>query len=88
VGCAAAGCADRVCALSGVSRAGTGFPGAGPGLGDVKLAGVLGLLLGWLGWGQAIVSIFATFITGAVIALSLLLMGRVSRSSHMACGPS
>jgi leader peptidase (prepilin peptidase) / N-methyltransferase len=58
------------------------------GRGDVKLAGVLGMLLGWLGWGQAIVSIFAASITGGVIALSLLLTGRASRSSHMAFGPS
>jgi leader peptidase (prepilin peptidase) / N-methyltransferase len=63
-------------------------PGAGPGRGDVKLAGVLGLLLGWLGWGQAIVSIFAASITGGVIALSLLLAGRASHSLLMAFGPS
>jgi leader peptidase (prepilin peptidase)/N-methyltransferase len=60
----------------------------GLGRGDVKLAGVLGLLLGWLGWGQAIVSIFAAFIISGVIALSLLLTGRASRSSRIAFGPS
>jgi leader peptidase (prepilin peptidase)/N-methyltransferase len=60
----------------------------GLGRGDVKLAGVLGLLLGWLGWGQVIVSIFAASIAGGVMALSLLLTGRASRSSHIAFGPS
>jgi leader peptidase (prepilin peptidase) / N-methyltransferase len=60
----------------------------GLGRGDVKLAGVLGLLLGWLGWCQVIGSIFAASITGGVIALSLLLTGRASRSSRMAFGPS
>jgi leader peptidase (prepilin peptidase) / N-methyltransferase len=60
----------------------------GLGRGDVKLAGVLGLLLGWLGWGQVIGSIFAASITGGVIALSMLLTGRASRSSRMAFGPS
>jgi leader peptidase (prepilin peptidase) / N-methyltransferase len=62
--------------------------GGGLGLGDVKLAGVLGLLLGWLGWGPAIVSVLAAFVIGGVIALILLLMGRASRSSHVAFGPS
>jgi leader peptidase (prepilin peptidase)/N-methyltransferase len=61
--------------------------GEGLGRGDVKLAGVLGLLLGWLGWSQVIVSIFAASIAGGVIALSLLLTGRASHSSHIAFGP-
>jgi leader peptidase (prepilin peptidase)/N-methyltransferase len=62
--------------------------GGGLGFGDVKLAGVLGLLLGWLGWGPAVVSVFAAFVTGGVIALILLLAGRASRSSRIAFGPS
>jgi leader peptidase (prepilin peptidase)/N-methyltransferase len=60
----------------------------GLGRGDAKLAGLLGLLLGWLGWAEAIVAIFEAFITGGVIALSLLLTGRASRSSHIVFGPS
>ncbi len=62
--------------------------GGGLGLGDVKLAGVLGLLLGWVGWGPAIVSVLAAFVIGGVIALILLLARRASRSSHIAFGPS
>ena len=62
--------------------------GGGLGLGDVKLAGVLGLLLGWLGWVPAIVSVLAAFVIGGVIALILLLVRRASRSSHIAFGPS
>jgi leader peptidase (prepilin peptidase)/N-methyltransferase len=62
--------------------------GGGLGFGDVKLAGVLGLLLGWLGWGPVVVSVLAAFVTGGVIALILLLVGRASRSSHIAFGPS
>jgi len=62
--------------------------GGGLGLGDVKLAGVLGLALGWLGWGPALVSVFAAFVIGGVMALILLLAGRASRSSHVAFGPS
>lgn len=62
--------------------------GGGLGMGDVNLAGVLGLLLGWLGWGPAIVSVLAAFVTGGVIALVLLLTRRASRKSHIAFGPS
>ena len=62
--------------------------GGGLGLGDVKLAGVLGLLLGWPGWSPAIVSVLAAFVIGGAVALILLLAGRASRSSHVAFGPS
>jgi leader peptidase (prepilin peptidase)/N-methyltransferase len=62
--------------------------GGGLGFGDVKLAGVLGLLLGWLGWSPAIVSVLAAFVVGGVIALILLLARRASRSSFIAFGPS
>ena len=62
--------------------------GGGLGFGDVKLAGLLGLLLGWLAWGPAIVSVFAAFVIGGVIALILLLTRRTSRSSSIAFGPS
>ena len=62
--------------------------GGGLGFGDVKLAGVLGLLLGWLGWGPVVVSVLAAFVIGGVIALALLLARRASRSSHIAFGPS
>ena len=62
--------------------------GGGLGLGDVKLAGLLGLLLGWLSWGTVIVSLGAAFVIGGVIALILLVSGRASRSSQIAFGPS
>ena len=62
--------------------------GGGLGFGDVKLAGFLGLLLGWLGWGPALVSVLAAFVVGGVIALMLLLSRRASRSSSIAFGPS
>ena len=62
--------------------------GGGLGFGDVKLAGLLGLGLGWLGWGPVVVSVLAAFVTGGVIALALLLARRATRSSHIAFGPS
>jgi leader peptidase (prepilin peptidase)/N-methyltransferase len=60
----------------------------GLGEGDVKLAGVLGLLLGWLGWDVAIFSVFAAFVSGGVIALILLVTRRATLKSHIAFGPS
>jgi leader peptidase (prepilin peptidase)/N-methyltransferase len=62
--------------------------GGGLGLGDVKLAGLLGLLLGWLGWGPVLVSVLAAFVIGGLIAVFLLLVRHASRSSHLAFGPS
>jgi len=62
--------------------------GGGLGFGDVKLAGVLGLLLGWLGWGPVVVSVLAAFVMGGVIALALLVARRATRSSHIAFGPA
>jgi leader peptidase (prepilin peptidase)/N-methyltransferase len=62
--------------------------GGGLGFGDVKLAGVLGLLLGWLGWGPAFVSVLAAFVIGGFIGVILLIARRASRSSHIAFGPS
>jgi len=62
--------------------------GGGLGFGDVKLAGVLGLLLGWVGWSPVVVSVLAAFLIGGLLALLLLLARRASRSSHIAFGPS
>lgn len=62
--------------------------GGGLGFGDVKLAGLLGLLLGWVGWGPVLVSVLAAFLIGGALALLLLAARRASRSSHIAFGPS
>jgi leader peptidase (prepilin peptidase)/N-methyltransferase len=62
--------------------------GGGLGLGDVKLAGLLGLFLGWLGWGPVLVSVLAAFVVGGLIAVFMLLVRHASRSTHIAFGPS
>ena len=56
------------------------------GLGDVKLAGVIGGFLGWLGWSHLVNGSLAAFVCGAVVAAILLVSG-VSRRSSFPYGP-
>jgi leader peptidase (prepilin peptidase) / N-methyltransferase len=59
----------------------------GMGLGDVKLAGVLGLVLGWLGWPEVLIGWFLGFLLGAVVGLGLMLFNRAGRKSKIPFGP-
>ncbi|WP_394553000.1 prepilin peptidase [Agromyces sp. MMS24-JH15] len=59
----------------------------GMGMGDVKLAGVLGLYLGWAGWGQLFVGTFAGFLLGGVFGIALLLVRRAGRKTAIPFGP-
>jgi len=59
----------------------------GMGFGDVKLAGVLGLYLGWLGWGELAVGAFAAFVLGGVFSIVLILLKKVTRKSGIPFGP-
>jgi leader peptidase (prepilin peptidase)/N-methyltransferase len=61
---------------------------AGLGLGDVKLAGSLGLHLGWLSWGAPIVGTFAGFVVGGIVGVALLATGRANRRTSVPFGPS
>lgn len=61
--------------------------GRGMGLGDVALAPVLGLALGWLGWGPALVGLGAGFAIGAAVGIALLLSGRVRAGAKVPHGP-
>ncbi|WP_166805337.1 A24 family peptidase [Cryobacterium sp. TMT4-10] len=60
---------------------------AGMGLGDVKLAGVLGLYLGWLGWGELAVGGFAAFLLGGLFAIGLVVTRKATRKSGIPFGP-
>ncbi|HYP44082.1 MAG TPA: prepilin peptidase [Propionibacteriaceae bacterium] len=57
------------------------------GLGDVKLAGLLGAFLGWLGWPHVLLGTLAAFALSALCALALLALGRAHRHSDLAFGP-
>lgn len=60
---------------------------AGMGFGDVKLAGVLGLYLGWFGWGALVIGWFSAFLLGGIFSVGLLLAGRAGRKSGIPFGP-
>lgn len=58
------------------------------GMGDVKLAGLLGLYLGWLGWAAVIVGAAAGFVVQALLALVLLAGRRIGLRSELPFGPA
>lgn len=59
----------------------------GMGFGDVKLAGVIGLILGWFGWSALAIGWFAAFLLGGTFSVGLLLTGRAGRKSGIPFGP-
>ena len=59
----------------------------GMGFGDVKLAGVLGLYLAWLGWGILAAGALLGFVLGAVLSLGLMAVGRAGRKTKIPFGP-
>ncbi len=59
----------------------------GMGFGDVKLAAIVGLALGYLGWGSLIVGAFAAFLLGGVFSIVLLATGRATRKTGIPFGP-
>jgi leader peptidase (prepilin peptidase)/N-methyltransferase len=61
---------------------------AGLGMGDVKLAALLGLYLGWLGWNVVVVGAAAGFVVQAVLALTLLATRRIGLKGELPFGPA
>jgi leader peptidase (prepilin peptidase)/N-methyltransferase len=59
----------------------------GMGFGDVKLALLLGLYLGWLGWSSLAVGAFAGFLLGGIVGAALMLARRAGRKTRMPFGP-
>jgi leader peptidase (prepilin peptidase) / N-methyltransferase len=60
---------------------------AGMGLGDVKLAGVVGLYLAWLGWGQLAVGAFSAFAVGAIVSIAIVGVKGGGRKTRVPFGP-
>jgi len=59
----------------------------GMGGGDVKLAGLVGTVLGWFGWGALAVGAFAAFLLGGVFGICLMLLNRAKRKTAIPFGP-
>lgn len=61
---------------------------AGLGMGDVKLAAVLGLFLGYQGWGSLFVGAVLASVVGALVGLAVLASRRGGLRSDVPFGPS
>jgi len=55
--------------------------------GDIKLAGLAGLALGWLGWPALVAGAALGFVLSAVVSLGLLAARRITLRSQMCFGP-
>lgn len=60
---------------------------AGIGFGDVKLAGVLGLYLGWFGARAFLTGLAGGFVLAAVFGVALIAAGRATRKTQVPFGP-
>jgi leader peptidase (prepilin peptidase) / N-methyltransferase len=60
---------------------------AGLGWGDVKLAGILGLYLGWLGLAALAAGLFLGYLLAAAAGLALIAAGRAGRKTQLPFGP-
>lgn len=61
---------------------------SGLGMGDVKLAALLGLYLGWLGWDAVAFGAAAGFVVQALLALVLLASRRIGLKGELPFGPA
>ncbi len=59
----------------------------GMGYGDVRLAGLLGLYLGWLGWSALVIGGFFGFLVGGVAGVAILVVGRGGLKTQIPYGP-
>ena len=55
--------------------------------GDVRLAGLLGLFLGWIGPMHVPVGLFLGFLAGAVVGVVVLIAGKGDRRTALPFGP-
>jgi leader peptidase (prepilin peptidase)/N-methyltransferase len=61
---------------------------SGLGMGDVKLAALLGLHLGWLGWNVVVLGAAAGFLVQAALAVVLLATRRIGLKGELPFGPA
>ena len=58
----------------------------GMGYGDVRLSGLLGLALGYLGWSELVIGLYAGFVIG-VVGWVFLRLFKVTKGRHFPFGP-
>jgi len=58
--------------------------GKGMGIGDIKLAFLMGLFLGWM---DILVALFVAFFSGAIIGIGLILLKKKKMKSEVPFGP-
>ena len=59
----------------------------GMGFGDVRLAALLGMFLGWIELGAVPVGLFLGFFLGAVVGVALMIVGKKGRKDRVPFGP-
>lgn len=59
----------------------------GMAFGDVRLSFLLGLFLGWLGWGFVAGGLFTGFLLGAVVGVIVIALGKGGRKTKVPFGP-
>lgn len=59
----------------------------GMGLGDVKLAGIMGLYLGYLSWSHLLLGTVAAFLLGGLASLVFIVLRRAGLKTSLAFGP-
>lgn len=64
------------------------LPGGGLGLGDVKLAAVLGFLLGWISWPAVLLGMAVPHLLNGPAAVLLLATRRAGRRTALPLGPA
>lgn len=74
-------------AAFGVAAAARLAAPSGLGFGDVKLLGLLGILLGWRGWDVLVLGVFLGLLVGAVVSLVLLVSRRAGWRTAIPFGP-
>lgn len=59
----------------------------GMGLGDVKLAGIMGLYLGYLSWSHLLLGTVAAFLLGGLASVVFIVLRRAGLKTSLAFGP-
>jgi leader peptidase (prepilin peptidase)/N-methyltransferase len=59
----------------------------GMGYGDVRLAGLLGMYLGWIGWGALVAGAFLGFLVGGLGGVGILVARRSGLKTQIPYGP-